>query len=485
MAFRPRTDTRTDGQLSRLTPPHSMEAEQAVLGAILKDTEAFNRVLEVIHDSRDFYVQKHQMIYQAAVDLYDKSEACDITTVVSELDNRNQLDKVGGRVYLVQLLEQIASTANAVSYANIILEKSISRRLIATSNEIVSSCYASELPVDELLDQAEANIFRLSESRLRQGFTPLGQLVSSSLEDIGNMQVADGGLAGVSTGFHELDTMTLGLHDGDLIIVAGRPSMGKTSLAMNIAENIAAHTDVARRKTVGIFSVEMSKEALVFRLLCSRARLNQHKVRTGRLRDDEWPNLSRAGSILSKAPIFIDDSPTLTPLELRAKARRLKSQHDLGLIVVDYIQLMHASSRFENRQQEIAIISRNLKALAKELSVPVIAISQLSRAVEQRGGEKRPQLADLRESGAIEQDADLVLLLYREEFYRSHLDRTDPKYLEVKGQADVIIAKQRNGPTGTVKLSFVSELARFENLERQRTDLPSGVEPVGDDVPPF
>ena len=485
MAYRPATEDRTSDRIRKLTPPHSLEAEQAVLGAILKDSEAFSRVLEVIHDARDFYVAKHQHIFQAAIDLYDQSNACDITTVVATLDDKGMLEKVGGRVYLVELVEQVASTANAASYASIVLEKAIARKLITTSNEIVSSCYASELPVDELLDQAEANIFQLSESRLRQGFVSLNGLVHDSLQQIDNMQLADGGLAGLSTGFHELDSMTLGLHPGDMIIVAGRPSMGKTSLAMNIAENMATHTDESRRKTVGIFSVEMSKEALVFRMLCSRARLNQHKVRTGKLRDDEWPNLNKAGNILSKAPIYIDDSPTLTPLELRAKARRLKSQHGLDLIVVDYIQLMHASSRFENRQQEISIISRNLKALAKEINVPVIALSQLSRAVEQRGGEKRPQLADLRESGAIEQDADLVLLLYREEFYRSHLDRTDPKYLEVKGQADVIVAKQRNGPTGTVKLSFVSELARFENLERQRTDLPSGVEPVGGEDMPF
>jgi replicative DNA helicase len=296
------------------------------------------------------------------------------------------------------------------------------------------------------------------------------------------MQVSEGGLTGMRTGFHELDAATLGLHNGDLIVIAGRPSMGKTALAVNIAENVA--TREKDPKTVGIFSIEMSKDALVLRMLCSRARLNQHKVRSGRLSDSEWRKLPIAGAALAGAPLLVDDSPTLSPLDMRAKARRLKVQHGLDLLIVDYIQLMHSNIRVENRQQEISLITRNLKALAKELSIPVIALSQLSRAVEQRGGEKRPQLADLRESGAIEQDADLVLLLYREEFYRSHLDRNDPKFLEVQGQAEVIIAKQRNGPTGIVRLSFVSELARFENLEKQRRELPPDVQPVeGGDVP--
>jgi len=478
MAYRAPTDKQTE----QLQPPQSIEVEQAVLGAILKDPEAINRVIDVVQDPGDFYAPRHQVIFQAALDLYSRAEPIDITTIVARLQDKEQLDKIGGRVYLVDLVEQVASTGNVESYANIILEKSVLRRLIATSNEILSSCYAVDMPADELLDRAEANIFNISESRLRQGFVPVKSLVDHTMQRIDSMQVSEGGLTGMRTGFHELDAATLGLHNGDLIVIAGRPSMGKTALAVNIAENVA--TREKDPKTVGIFSIEMSKDALVLRMLCSRARLNQHKVRSGRLSDAEWRKLPIAGAALAGAPLLVDDSPTLSPLDMRAKARRLKVQHGLDLLIVDYIQLMHSNIRVENRQQEISLITRNLKALAKELSIPVIALSQLSRAVEQRGGEKRPQLADLRESGAIEQDADLVLLLYREEFYRSHLDRNDPKFLEVQGQAEVIIAKQRNGPTGIVRLSFVSELARFENLEKQRRELPPDVQPVeGGDVP--
>jgi len=481
MAYR----TETDKKITSLQPPQSIDAERAVLGAVLKNSEAINRVIEIIQDRRDFYTPKHQLIFKAVVELYDRAEPIDITTVGDELQKNGLLDKIGGSVYLVDLVEHVASTANVAAYANIVLERGVLRRLIEASNEIAKSCYTHEQPVEELLDQAEANIFSISESRLRKGFDKIGNFVNSSIEQVQELHGKDGAISGIRTGFADLDDMTLGLNGGDLIVVAGRPSMGKTALAMNIAEHVA--TGDSDRKTVGIFSIEMSKEALVLRMLCGRARLNQHKVRSGKLNQAEWDRLARAGSVISTVPIYVDDSPSLAPLELRAKARRLMSQHGLDLIIVDYIQLMHSSVRAENRQQEISLITRNLKALAKELDVPVIALSQLSRAVEQRGGEKRPQLADLRESGAIEQDADLVLLLYREEFYRTHLERNDPKFLEVQGQAEVIIAKQRNGPTGTVKLSFISELARFQSLERQRHDLPQGVDPVagpdGEEMP--
>jgi len=470
--------------VTSIQPPQSLEAERAVLGAILKSSEAANRVVDILKDPLDFYAPKHQMIYRASLELFEAGEPIDITTVVGALQQHGTLQKVGGRVYLVELVEEVASIANVGSHANIVLERGLLRRLIAASNEIVTSCFGQELPVEELLDQAEQTIFRLSESRLRQGFLPVKGLVKGVVADIDAMQAGDKLLTGVKTGFHDLDTITLGLHNGDLIIIAGRPSMGKTALAVNIAENVS--TREKDPKTVGIFSIEMSKEALVFRMLCSQARLNQHTIRSGKLKQAEWNQLTNAGDRLSQARIFVDDSPSLSPLDLRAKARRLKAQHGLDLLIVDYIQLMHSSLWAENRQQEISLISRNLKALAKELEIPVVALSQLSRAVEQRGGEKRPQLADLRESGAIEQDADLVLLLYREELYRSHLDRNDPKFLEVQGRAEVIVAKQRNGPTGKVTLSFKSELARFANLEKQRSDLPPGVQPVAkesDDVP--
>ncbi len=479
MAYR----AQTDRQMDRLQPPQSLEAERAVLGAILKNSDAINRVIDIIRDSRDFYSPKHQLIYQAIVTLYERSEPPDITTVVDELQKRDNLKKIGGRVYLVDLIEQVASTANVANYANIVMETGVLRRLIETSNEIVSSCYARELEVGQLLDRAEANIFEISESRLRKGFVGVGELVSGTMKQIDEMQISEGGLSGMKTGYQELDEKTLGLHNGDLIVIAGRPSMGKTALALNIAENVA--TAEKNKKAVGIFSIEMSKEALVFRMLCGRAKLNQNKVRAGKIKDSEWPKLTTSGNVLSHAPIYVDDSPSLTPLETRAKARRLKAQHGLDLIIVDYIQLMSGSGYAENRQQEIALITRNLKGLAKELDIPVIAISQLSRAVEQRGGEKRPQLSDLRESGAIEQDADLVLLLYRPEFYLSHLDRNDPKYLEVQGQAEVIIAKQRNGPTGTINLAFIGELMRFQDLDKHHADLPPGVPPVDSGDVPF
>lgn len=479
MAYR----TQSEKQSERLQPPQAIEVEQAVLGAILKDQEAINRVIDIITDAADFYAPKHQMIFQAAIDLYSKSEPVDITTVVSRLQDKGQLDKVGGRVYLVDLVEQVASTGNVAAYANIVLEKSVLRRLIATSTEILSSCYAVEMPADELLDRAEANIFNISESRLRQTFMPMSELTRSVIGEIDKAQAEDQPPTGVRTGFPDLDAITLGFHKSDLIIIAGRPSMGKTALALNIAENAA--TNPKNPKTVGIFSIEMSKEALVLRMLCSLAGLNQHTIRSRKLNQSEWIHLTNAGSSLQKAAIFIDDSPLLSPLELRAKARRLKAQHGLDLVIVDYIQLMHSTTRVENRQQEISLISRNLKSLAKELQIPVVALSQLSRAVEQRGGERRPQLADLRESGAIEQDADLVLMLYRPEAYLSQDERKDDRNRDKLGRAEVIIAKQRNGPTGSVDLVFLSSLAKFARLDKQHQDLPPGVDAVDDGNVPF
>ena len=475
MAYRAQQDRNVD----RLQPPQSLDAEQAVLGAILKDGEAINQVIEVLDDESHFYVPKHQSVYRAMLNLYEKGEPTDITTVANELAREDGLQRVGGRVYLVDLVEQVASAANLVSHANIVLERSILRRLISSSNEIIKSCYAFEQPVDDLLDLAESTIFRLSESRLRKGFTSIKDLIPATFEDIENLQSEGSGLVGITTGYGDVDVMTNGMHAGDLIIVAGRPSMGKSAFAMNIAEHVA----IEKKRGVGVFSVEMSKEQLALRMLCGRARISQQKLRARKLRDEDWSRLTIAGGPLSEAPIYIDDSPALSSLEIRAKARRLKSQHDLGLIIVDYLQMVHGAGRFENRQQEMASISRGLKALAKELEIPVIACSQLSRLVEQRGGEKRPQLSDLRESGAIEQDADVVMFIYRPEHYLSHLERTDPKYIEVAGKAEIIVAKQRNGPTGVVHLAFVKEYARFENLEKHHAELPPGVDSVDGDSP--
>lgn len=470
-----------DQSLTHLQPPQSMEAEQAVLGAIMKDPEALSHVLEVFDSPMHFYHRRHQTIFQVALDLFNHSEAIDITTVSEELIKLGLLEQAGGRVYLVDLVESIASTANVAAHANIILEKSLLRRMINTSNEIVRSCYTLEQPVDELLDRAETDIFEISEMQLKHGFVPLKELVRDSLERIDQMTVEEGGLQGLPTGFPRLDEVTLGMQRGDLIIIAGRPSMGKSSFALNIAENLATKL----KKGVGVFSIEMSKEQLAFRLLCGRARLNQQKLRSGKLRQDEWPRLTIAGNVLSEAPIFIDDSPSLSPLELRAKARRLKKQYDVDLIIVDYLQLMHSHSRQENRQQEIAMISRSLKALAKELDAPVIAISQLSRQVEQRGKERIPQLSDLRESGAIEQDADVVMFVYRPEVYLTNDERMEeqgksPQETKI-GKAQIIIAKQRNGPIGTIDLAFLGEFARFENLALTRSEIPHDATPVGQD----
>ncbi len=472
--------TQYSKETDNLQPPQSLDAEQAVLGSLLKDAEAVGQAIEILDGPDNFYYPKHQAIFRAVIGLYDKGEPADITTVSNALLKDGSLEKIGGRVYLVELVEGVASTANIAYHCNIVVEKAVLRKLIQTSNEIVRSCYAMEQPVDDLLDSAEANIFNISESRLRKGFASIRDLMPSTFEQIENLQSDQSALVGIKTGFTELDIITNGLHRGDLIIVAGRPSMGKSSLVMNMAEYIA----ITHKKGVGVFSIEMSSEALALRMLCGRARVSQQRLRAGKLKKEEWPKLTVAGGSLSEAPIFIDDSPVLSALEMRAKARRLKSQHDIGLIIVDYIQMMHASGRHENRQQEIAGISRAMKVLAKEIDIPVIACSQLSRQVEQRGGEKRPQLSDLRESGAIEQDADVVMFVYRPEHYMSHVEKTDPKYIEVEGKAEIIVAKQRNGPTGVVNLAFVKDYARFENLAAGYRELPPGAEPVsGQDIP--
>ena len=477
MAYRAQREDKLDA----LQPPQSLDAEQAVLGAILKDVEALQEVLEIIQLESVFYSPKHQLIYSAILGLFDRSEPVDITTVANALLKDGNLERIGGRLYLLQLVENVASTAHAKSYAEIILEKSLLRRLIDTSNEIVRSCYALEKPIGDLLDQAEANIFLLSQRRLHQGFTPLGELIPSTFEQIEDLQSPDSTLVGVKSGFAGIDEMTNGMHRGQFIVIAGRPSMGKTALALNIAEQIAVNNNIG----VGVFSVEMSKEQLALRLLCSRAGVSEQKLRSRKIRKEEWTRLSTRGGVLARAPIFIDDSPSLTPLEMRAKARRLRSQHNVGLIVIDYIQLMGAAGRFENRQQEIAHISRSMKALAKELDIPVIACSQLSRQVEQRGGDKKPQLSDLRESGAIEQDADVVMFIYRAEHYLAAEDRESERFKAVEGKAEVIIAKQRNGPTGVVHLAFLKEFARFENLAYHPAELPHDAEPVGGGDVPF
>jgi len=455
-------NTGKDKQTKQHEPPHSVEAEQALLGSVLKDSDAINKIVDYFNSPQFFYFPKHGVIYAAVLNLYEKNEPSDVTTVSEELVRMNELDNIGGRSYLIDLISGVASTANVNSYADIIIEKAILRNLINVSTDITRSCYELDDDVGNLLDLAEQKIFSIAESRLRKGFTRVSELLPQSFEQLEDYQSTKGGLVGVATGFVELDNITAGLHNGDFVVIAGRPSMGKTAFALNIAEHVA----INEKKPVGIFSIEMSQEQLVLRLLCGRARISQHQLRTGKLKDSEWVKLTHASGPLSEADIFIDDSAFLSTLEMRAKARRLKAQYDVGLLIIDYMQMMHAPGRIENRQQEIAMISRTMKGLAKELNIPVVACSQLSRMVETRGGDKRPQLSDLRESGAIEQDADVVMFVYRPEFYFSHLPPDDPKLLEVRGKAEIIVAKQRNGPTGKIDLTFVKDFVRFESMAR-------------------
>jgi len=445
-------------------PPQSIEVEQAVLGAMLLDKEAIGKALEII-DQDSFYRDDHQKIFSVVVNLYDKNQPVDIITVSDELTKRKELDNVGGRIYLLELTEKIATTANIEYHCNIVLEKSTLRKLIDTSTRIVSQCYDAALDVDDLLDRAEQGIFNISEKRIKEGFIPIGELLPHTFEAIEEYQKKGGMVTGLSTGFIEVDTLTGGLQNSDLVVVASRPSMGKTAFCLSIAEHVA----IEEETPVGIFSLEMAKSQLAQRMLCSRARFSTYKMRTGRISDHEYSNLAVAVGPLAEAKIFIDDTPNIGILQMRAKARRLKAQHDVGVIIVDYLQLMQGPKNTESRQQEISMISRSLKGLAKELNIPVIAVSQLSRKVEDRGGDRRPLLADLRESGAIEQDADVVIFVYRPEFYGIEKFKDGAPS---EGVAEIILSKHRNGPTGDLRLTFIKDYARFENMEFIHKEIP-------------
>ena len=448
---------RKDSSMPEKIPPQSVEVEQAVLGAMLLDKEAIGKAVEII-DKDSFYRDDHRKIFSAIVDLYDKNQPVDIITVSDELARRKELDNLGGRVYLLELTEKIATTANIEYHSNIVLEKATLRRLIDTSTQIVSQCYDATLEVDHLLDRAEQGIFGISEKRIKEGFISIGDLLPHTFEAIEEYQKKGGMVTGISTGFFELDTLTGGLQNSDLIVVASRPSMGKTAFCLSVAEHVA----IEEKVPVGIYSLEMVKSQVAQRMLCSRARFSTHKMRTGRISDHEYSNLAVAVGPLAESKIFIDDTPNLGILQMRAKARRLKAQYDVGLVIVDYLQLMQGPRGAESRQQEISMISRSLKGLAKELNVPVIAVSQLSRKVEDRGGDKRPMLADLRESGAIEQDADVVIFVYRPEFYGIEKFKDGAPS---QGVAEIIVSKHRNGPTGNLRLTFIKDYARFENME--------------------
>jgi replicative DNA helicase len=431
-------------------PPQNIEAEQAVLGSMLLEEEAVVHATELLDESA-FYKEAHRRIFATLLALYKADTPVDLVTVTDELKKHSLLDEVGGASYLATLTSLVPTAANVEHYCRIVKQKAVLRELIRASTRIASESYDESLDPDQLLDKAETMIFDIASKKVRRDAVAMKDIIKSSIELIDALYQRKGMITGLPTGFVELDQQLAGLQPADLIVVAGRPSMGKSSLALCIAEHVA----LAEKTGVAIFSLEMSKESLVQRMLCAHARINAHNVRSGMLSTSDWPNLTKAAGKLSEAPIFVHDATSVSILELRAAARRLKSRYDIGLVIVDYLQLMEESSRAENRQQEISIISRSLKGLARELNVPVIAVSQLSRAPERRDT-NRPRLSDLRESGAIEQDADVVLLLFREDYY----NLTD----ENKGIAEVIIAKQRNGPTGTVKLAFISEYTRFETL---------------------
>ncbi len=437
-------------QLTEKLPPQNLEAEMAVLGSVLIDEDAVPVAMEMLQPGL-FYRDSHRRIFQIMTGLFSQQKAVDLVTVTDALKAEGQLEQVGGAHFIASLTALVPTAANVQHYAKIVREKAMLRNLIATSTQIVGECYENQDDVDLLVDKAEQFLFELTSKVTDSNAILLKDLLHDSMEMLERLSQRKDMVTGVPTGFHDLDVQTAGFQPGDLIIIAGRPSMGKSALVTCIAE----HVGVVERIPSVIFSLEMSKEQLAHRLLCSHSRVDVHKARTGFIAQADWNNLSHSAGKLSEAPILIDDPPAMTVLELRAKARRLKAKHNVGLVIVDYLQMMRGPGRPENRQQEISEISRSLKALAKELRVPVVAVSQLSRAPEQRE-DRRPQLSDLRESGAIEQDADLVLLLYREEVYRP----TE----ENRGKAELIIAKQRNGPIGVVSMTFLKESTRFENL---------------------
>lgn len=468
-------DNRGDGGaggIGAYVPPNSIEAEQSTLGAMLIERAAIEKACEIL-DKDDFYRDTHQTLFDVIRTLAERDQPVDLITVQEELKNRDKLDSIGGISYLTSLFETVPTAANVEYYAKIVQEKSILRRLIAAALEIIGISRGEIEDINEVIDQAERAIFSVSQQRTSQYFTQLRTLLVSvwdKAEELGELKKQ---ISGLSTGIHDFDMITSGLQNTDLIIVAARPSMGKTSLCLSIAEHVA----LKEKKAVAIFSLEMSALQLALRMLCSQARINAHKLRVGHLSEDDWTSLAQVVDEMYEAPIFIDDQTETTALTMRAKCRRLAAEHDLGLIVVDYLQLMRSHRKTDNRTQEIGEIARGLKSLARELNVPVIALSQLSRAVEQREN-KRPMLSDLRESGSIEAEADMVCFIYREAYYKikeafdaGSVDEVDDKPME---ETEIIVGKHRNGPTGMVKVGFMPEFAKFVNLELGRDDGPTG-----------
>ena len=435
------------------TPPHSVEAEQAVLGGLMLDANAWDAVADIV-TAGDFYRRDHRLIFEAIAEVAETRGSCDAVTVSEHLERKGRLEEIGGLAYLGTIARDTPSASNVRAYAEIIRERSILRQLVAAGGEIAAAATDSRgRPASELVDEAERRVFEIAErgSRGKSGFIAIRDVLPQTIDRLDLLHQTPGEIRGVPSGFTQLDKKTTGFQAGDLVVIAGRPSMGKTTLAVNIAENAA----IAKGVPTAIFSMEMSAEQLTLRLISSLGRVNQSHLRTGNFSEEDWSRIQGAMAQLSNAPLYVDETPALTPTEVRARARRLKRERGLGLIVVDYLQLMQVSGTKENRATEISEISRSLKALAKELQVPVIALSQLNRAVEQRT-DKKPVMSDLRESGAIEQDSDVILLIYREEVYDPNTTR--------RGVADIIIAKQRNGPVGEIQLTFLGEYTRFENL---------------------
>ncbi len=441
--------------------PHSPEAERAVLGAILLENSLFDQTSEML-TREDFYLENHRNIFSTMERLSSDTRTIDLVTLREELQKQNELEAVGGVAYVAALLDGVPRVSSVMHYARIVKEKSLLRKLIHSANEILVRGFSNEEDPFELLERAEKSIFNISQEKIQGGFVQLEDLLTESYANIESLYERKELISGVPTGFQQLDRLTSGLRPAEVIIVAARPGLGKTSLVVNIAQTAASE----HQKVVGIFSLEMASQQLVTRMLCSEARVDSHKMRSGYLSKDDWKRLAKTMSKLARAKIFIDDTAGISVVEMRSKARRLKAEHGLDLLIVDYLQLMSGTSpnsrgRFENRQQEISNISRSLKGLAKELNIPLIAVSQLSRAPEQRKGDHRPQLSDLRESGSIEQDADLVLFLYREDLYKKEENPDE------EGIVQVIIGKQRNGPTGVVKLAFIEQWTKFENLAHE------------------
>ena len=433
-------------------PPHSIEAEQSLLGGLMLDHQSWDKIADIVSES-DFYRKDHRLIFAAIANLAEDANPCDVVTVSEWLDKNGQLEAAGGLEYVASLANETPGAANARSYARILRERSMLRSLISAGNEISGAAFASDgRTAAEIVDDAERLVFEIAESgsRGRSGFKSLKQILPEAVDRIDVLHQSDGDITGISSGFVEFDKLTAGLQPGDLVIVAGRPSMGKTTFAVNMAENAA----IGAKVPTAIYSMEMPAQQLAFRMISSLGRVDQTHLRTGKFPDEDWSRINTAVQLMSDAPIFIDDTAGLSPTEIRARARRLQREHGLGLIVVDYLQLMNVPGNKENRATEISEISRSLKALAKELSVPVVALSQLNRSVEQRQ-DKRPVMSDLRESGAIEQDADVIIFIYREEVYNQETPR--------KGIADISIAKQRNGPIGDFPLTFVGRYTKFEN----------------------